>query len=51
VILLSLSFATATFAENTDPEQSDSQYAWSENAGWLNAEPLGDGGPGVEVMD
>jgi hypothetical protein len=38
-------------AENTDPEQNGSQYAWSENAGWLNAEPLGDGGPGVEVTE
>jgi hypothetical protein len=40
-----------TFAENIDPYDDDSQYAYGENIGWLNAEPLGDGGPGVHVDD
>jgi len=39
------------FAENIDPYDDDSQYAYGENVGWLNFEPLGDGGPGVEVSD
>ncbi|MCP5004691.1 MAG: hypothetical protein GY941_12250, partial [Planctomycetes bacterium] len=38
-------------AENIDPNNDDSQYAYGENAGWLNAEPLGDSGPGIEVED
>ena len=39
------------FAENIDPDDDDSKYAYGENAGWLNAEPLGDGGFGVQVED
>ena len=31
-------------AENIDPDNDDSQYAWAENVGWINAEPGGDGG-------
>jgi hypothetical protein len=38
-------------AENIDPGSDDSQYAWGENVGWLNAEPQGEGGPGVQVDD
>jgi hypothetical protein len=38
-------------AENVDPAADGSQYAWSENAGWFNAEPQGEGGPGVTVSD
>jgi hypothetical protein len=37
------------YAENIDPDNDGSQYAWGENVGWLNLEPGGDGGPGVEV--
>ncbi|MDY6950446.1 MAG: hypothetical protein SWE60_02960, partial [Thermodesulfobacteriota bacterium] len=37
--------------ENIDPDNDDSQYAWGENVGWINLEPEGDGGPGVEVGD
>ncbi len=40
-----------SWAESIDPKDDDSQYAWSENVGWLNAEPSGDGGPGVQVSD
>lgn len=35
--------------ETVDPEDDGSQWAWSENLGWINAEPEGDGGPGVET--
>jgi uncharacterized repeat protein (TIGR01451 family) len=35
--------------ENIDPSAAGEQYAYGENVGWLNLEPLGDGGPGVEV--
>jgi hypothetical protein len=38
-------------AENIDPDDDGSQYAYAENVGWLNAEPSGDGGPGVHVAD
>ena len=38
-----------TGAENIDPFDDDSQFAYGENVGWSNAEPSGDGGPGVEV--
>jgi len=48
-ILMLIVAATAT--ENTDPDGDGSQYAYGENVGWLNAEPLGDGGPGVRVED
>ena len=37
--------------ENIDPAGSGAQYAWTENAGWLNAEPAGNAGPGAEVGD
>jgi hypothetical protein len=36
-------------AENVDPLDYDEQYAWAENIGWLNAEPLGQDGPGLSV--
>jgi hypothetical protein len=42
---------SAACVENIDPDDDDSQYAWGENVGWLNLEPDGDGGPGVEVED
>jgi len=39
------------YAENVDPLNDGSQYAWGENIGWLNAEPGGDGGNGITVTD
>jgi hypothetical protein len=51
VSLLLLLFCTAGFAENIDPNDDGSQHAWGENTGWINLEPGGDGGPGVEVSD
>jgi hypothetical protein len=38
-------------AETIDPTEDDSQYAYGENIGWLNAEPGGDGGNGIQVSD
>jgi hypothetical protein len=38
-------------AENVDPAGSGEQYAWGENVGWLNAQPLGPGGPGLHAGD
>jgi len=37
------------FAENIDPNDDGSQYAYGENVGWLNFEP--NEGPGVTVSD
>ena len=50
VILVMVAVGIAA-AENVDPTNDGSQYAWGENVGWLNAEPGGDGGPGVQVDD
>jgi len=51
--LVLLLFCSAVYAENIDPNDNDSQYAYGENVGWLNAEPSGDEvpGPGVDVTD
>jgi hypothetical protein len=53
VLAAALCAASAVFAagENIDPNGDDHQYAWAENVGWINAEPLGNAGPGVEVGD
>jgi hypothetical protein len=37
------------FAENIDPDNDGSQYAWGENVGWINFQPSF--GPGVTVTD
>jgi len=48
VILLIIAMTTIiVFAENVDPYGADEQYGWSENTGWLNAEP--DTGDGMQV--
>jgi len=54
LLLLALALVAAlsaviAFAENIDPGDNGHQYAWGENVGWLNAEPSGNGGPGVQV--
>lgn len=41
--------ASVVAAETIDPVNDNSQYAWGENVGWINAEPSGNGGPGVTV--
>ena len=46
-----LFLSVVAYAENIDPDNDDSQNAWAENTGWLNLEPGGDGGFGVEVED
>ncbi len=51
VLVLGLSGSLALASDNIDPDDSGAQYAWSENTGWLNAEPGGDGGPGMFVED
>lgn len=43
--------AGAAFAENINPANDGSKYAWSENLGWINAQPSGPGGPGAQVSD
>lgn len=50
-VILLLFCSTGYAAENIDPDNDGSQYAYGENVGWLNGEPDGDGGPGVEVSD
>ena len=49
--VLMLLWPAGTPAENIDPDDEDLQYCYGENVGWLNAEPLGNGGPGIEVTD
>ena len=44
-------FCSKGYAENIDPDNDGSKYAYGENVGWFNAKPLGNGGPGVEVED
>ena len=50
LLVVAVAFGTVS-AENTDPDNNGSRYAYGENIGWLNAQPLGVGGPGVEVLD
>jgi len=38
-------------AENIDPASDGSKYAWADNVGWINLQPNGPGGPGVQVSD
>lgn len=47
-ILLGAS-STAARAQNIDPANDGSQYAWGENVGWVNFQPSF--GPGVTVTD
>ena len=42
-------FCSVGYAQNIDPYDGDSQYAYGENIGWLNFEPIE--GPGVTVTD
>jgi hypothetical protein len=43
--------AGTAVAENIDPAANGSQYAWAENLGWINLQPSGPGGYGVQVSD
>ena len=51
LVLPILLAGSVAIAENIDPASDGSQYAWAENLGWINAEPSGNGGPGVQVSD
>lgn len=56
VLFLSLGVALGLMvigvhAENIDPNNENARYVWGENIGWLNLEPQGDGGQGVEVYN
>ena len=46
-----LALALPAVAENVNPDGDGSRFAWAENVGWINAEPSGNGGPGVQVGD
>ena len=50
-LIAAVAIPQATFAENIDPSADGSQYAYAENAGWINAQPLGPGGSGIEVAN
>jgi hypothetical protein len=47
ITFFSLLFSLQLAAETIDPAENGSQHGWSENTGWINAEPRGDGGPGI----
>ncbi len=51
VLALALIYGTMAIGENIDPDDDGSQYAFSENEGWINGEPAGNGGPGMQVND
>ncbi len=39
ILFWSFVFTGSVWAENIDPYDTDRQYAWGENVGWLNFEP------------
>src|SRR5207247_1464590 len=41
--------AGAVFAETINPNNDSGKFAYAENVGWINAQPSGQGGPGVTV--
>ena len=51
ILMLGLLGRPVLATDNIDPFDVNAQFAWSENTGWLNAEPGGDGGPGIFVED
>jgi hypothetical protein len=48
-VLLAAVLVPWVAAENIDPYNDNSQYAWGENIGWVNFEPSQ--GPGVSVSE
>ena len=44
ILLVLLTASTFCYAENIDPYNDSSQYAYGENVGWLNFEPKTGGG-------
>jgi len=51
IALAGVVLASTALAEDADPQNDGSQYAWAANLGWLNAEPLGNGGPGLSLTE
>ena len=49
--IASLLAGGVALAENIDPNNDGSKYAWAENLGWINLRPGGPGGSGVQVSD
>lgn len=49
VVFLLIALAPISTAENIDPYDDNSQFAWGENIGWVNFEPSE--GPGVTATD
>lgn len=47
--LLLLVIPISSYAENIDPNNDNSQFAWGENVGWINFEPSS--GSGITVTD
>lgn len=39
VVMAIAALATVAYAENIDPNEDGSQYAYGENVGWVNFEP------------
>ena len=51
-VIIILVLTSVTFAENIDPYEDGSQYAYGENVGWLNFEPnIPDPNVGATVSD
>jgi hypothetical protein len=48
IALALVALAATALAENIDPNNDQSQYAWAESVGWINFEPAS-GGAGVDV--
>jgi hypothetical protein len=46
-----LAAGSSVWPDNINPGNNGSRMAYSENAGWINAQPLGPGGPGMQVGD
>jgi hypothetical protein len=51
IALIVSGLSSAWAVEDVDPDNDGSQYAWAGNLGWINAEPLGNGGPGWNLTD
>ena len=49
LVIVILILPALIFAENIDPTNDGSQYIWGENVGWINLEPLGNGGQGAHI--
>ena len=51
LLFLGLSASLLSGSETVDPDNTGARHAWAENLGWINAEPSGDGGPGMRILD